>query len=246
MAETMGDNIATVKVLTFKIYNRNLLMFPSSIVPIIDWISRHFRGLGKLVIEESPGKTGFCLFLQKNQVVFTTNPGLKTIEVNGLKFSGYQRKKEPILCFSLDAWDLYTKGKLGNELANSRTDLNQLPTEHQAIVMNRMKMGAYSEACCGCTRTLNGLKSDSPNTEMCIWSNPKHPLCTACLNNLICSVRGVAGAIMCPSCRQEHILPLVKNRIHKNKQGGFVVTMATLLPVLSFPRSTPVKRLPRF
>ncbi|OAG29862.1 hypothetical protein NEDG_02211, partial [Nematocida displodere] len=78
LTPSMGDNLATVKVLRFEFYTRHELMSAPKMMGIVDWISRYFRGLEKLVIEESPGKTGFCLFLQKNQVEITTNPGLKT------------------------------------------------------------------------------------------------------------------------------------------------------------------------
>ncbi|OAG31294.1 hypothetical protein NEDG_01772 [Nematocida displodere] len=242
----MGDNLATVKVLIFEFYIRHGLSFSPSIVPIIDWISRYFRGLERLVIEDAPGETDFCLFLQKNQVVFTTNPGLKTIEVGKFKCSGYQSNKEPILCLSLEAWDLYRSGKLADELTRTQTDLSQLPAEQQAMLMSREELGDDSNACCKCPGTLADLRRRCPKTEIHILDHPNHSLCTGCLAGLIRSGRE-AGAINCPSCRKEHILPLVRNMIGKNNQGVFEVKRDTrALPVLSFPRPTPVKMLPRF
>ncbi|OAG31391.1 hypothetical protein NEDG_02273, partial [Nematocida displodere] len=233
---TMGDdNIATVKSLTFKFHTRYELMFAPSIVSIIDWISRHFRGLERLVIVESPGKTGLCLFLQKNQVVFTTSPGLKSIEVGKFKCSGYQSNKEPILCLALEAWELYRSGKLADELVNSQTDLSQLPAEHQAMLMSREELGDDVKACCKCARTLADLRRRCPKTEIHILDHPNHSVCTGCLAGLILDGRE-AGAINCPSCRKEHILPLVRNMIGKNNQGVFVLKRDTPPPVLSFPR----------
>ncbi|OAG30267.1 hypothetical protein NEDG_02243 [Nematocida displodere] len=241
---SMGDNIATVKVLKFLFYTKHELMFSPSIVPIIDWISRYCRGLEKLVIEESRGKTDFCLFLQNNYVEITTNPGLMSIEVGDFKCSGYQSNKKPILCLSLEAWDLYRSGMLADELTRTQTDLGQLPAEQQAMLMSREELGNDNKVCCVCKHMLADFKSSNPNTEMHILDSPIHPVCTACLNALIFNGRK-AGTINCPSCRQEHILPLVKNKIEQNILGVFEIKReAPTLPVLSFPWTTPDAALP--
>ncbi|OAG30745.1 hypothetical protein NEDG_02216 [Nematocida displodere] len=234
----MGDNIATAKSLTIHCYDRNGLVYSPIITPIIDWISRHFRGLEDLVVGGPYIENNFAEFFQKNQVEITTNPGLTSIGVGDVECL-YSPPRTEVLCLSLEAWKLYKSGKLADELARTQTDLSVLSPEHQTMIMSQEEMAADDDdPCCVCLSTITDLKSDNPNTELCILDSPKHPICIACLDDLICSGRR-AGLIKCPSCRKEHMLPFVKNKVRQNSQGVFVITIPAPLHVLSFPRPTP-------
>ncbi|OAG30417.1 hypothetical protein NEDG_02207 [Nematocida displodere] len=181
-------------------------------------------------------------FFRVNQVEITTNPGLISIEVGDVECL-YIPPRTDVLCFSPKAWELYKSGKLADKLARSQTNLSVLSPEHQTMVMSREGIvGKVNDLCCVCLSTVKDLRISNPNTEMCILDSPKHPICIACLDGLICSGRR-AGLIKCPSCRKEHMLPFVKNKVRQNSQDVFVITIPTPLPVLSFPRPNPAKKL---
>ncbi|OAG30418.1 hypothetical protein NEDG_02208 [Nematocida displodere] len=251
---TLGDDTATVKSLTFKIYTRRWLMSSTlTMAGIINWISREFRGLEELNVWGAPGEDRFAC-IRENQVEITTNPTLKGIWVDGAECM-YNPDTNPgatILCFSLEAWEAYMRGTLGDELAQSLTqgdlalsDLSRLSTKQQARVMNREKMDADVEACCVCLCIVSDLKATNSNADMCILDYPTtHIVCESCLGDILGDGKGDGKVIWRRLYRKKHMLPLVKNRIERNSQGMLVITMPIPPSVMSFPRATPDATLP--
>ncbi|OAG30747.1 hypothetical protein NEDG_02218 [Nematocida displodere] len=238
-ALVMGMNRATVWGLSIVFTNENNLLTSSDIEQTLDWISTGFDGLVSLSVRARDVPPALTDFVRSNTFEITTNPTLTSIWVCGIEcrhipsiISGGSN----IVCFSLDAWELYRSGKLADELANSQTDLSRLPVKQRAIVMNREELGADNEPCCVCYEPFEDLKATRQNTDICILDHPKHSVCCSCLDKLIKNGRN-AGYISCPKCRQEHRLSLIRHKINLKNQGGFRLTVGIPPSALSFPRT---------
>ncbi|OAG31295.1 hypothetical protein NEDG_01773 [Nematocida displodere] len=240
----VGMNWTAAKHLRIDFRKDNSLVTITALEQTLDWVSRSFVGLEKIDVEGlyAPRVTDF---VRSNIFDITTNPTLTRIRVCGISCLHDPNIIIPrgsnILCLSLEAWELYRSGKLGDELANSQADLSQLSPEQQAIVMSREEMAADDKPCNVCCESLDYLRSSSPDIGISILGHPKHSVCCRCLDGMV-KARGTVGPIMCPVCRQEHRLPLFKNQIERNTQGVFEVTILTpplssSLPVLTFPRA---------
>ncbi|OAG30411.1 hypothetical protein NEDG_02233 [Nematocida displodere] len=235
----VGMNRATTRHLTIDFASENDLPTTTDLEQTLEWASRGFEGLEELsVLVQGAHVLGD--FARNNKFEITTIPTLTSIRVCGIECSVYQSKKETILCLSLEAWELYTKGKLADELTSSRTDLSALSPKQQEIVMNRKEIvDKDKEPCLICRETFDELKKTNPNTEICVLDYPTHRVCGECLDSVINS-SGDAVRAKCPFCREHLRLPLIKHKIHKNSQGDFGLTLdrhTAILPVLSFPRT---------
>ncbi|OAG30264.1 hypothetical protein NEDG_02253 [Nematocida displodere] len=235
----LGVTRATVTHLNLVTPEQHRFPPMSSLEPTLDWVSKGFEGLETLNVR-GLYVSGVREFVKRYTIDITTIPTLTSIKlehIECLHIPSIIRDDSNILCLSLEAWELFGSGKLADELANSRTNPNQLSPEHQAIAMSKEEMNADDNACHVCLCTANELKAVSPDAEICILDHPKHSICNRCLDGMVNESR-ISGHINCPVCRQEHMLPLVKNRIERNSQGMLVITMPTPLSALSFPRAT--------
>ncbi|OAG30419.1 hypothetical protein NEDG_02209 [Nematocida displodere] len=238
-APVVGMDRATARYLSIQLTNANNLLTRIDLEQALDWVSTAFVGLEKLSVWVG-GALALIEFVRSHTFDITTIPTLRRIIVSGIECMHIPHGSN-ILCLSLEAWELYRSGKLGDELANSQTDLSALSPEQQAMVMNQEELGDDVKACTVCLCSADELRSSSPDTQISILDHPKHSVCCRCLDGMV-KARGTVGPIMCPVCRQEHMLPLVKNQIERNTQGVFEVTILTpplssSLPVLTFPRA---------
>ncbi|OAG32197.1 hypothetical protein NEDG_02116 [Nematocida displodere] len=237
---TPVEEVKRVRVssLTIDFNNWDSLVTTSHLEQTLEWVSTGFEGLVSLSVLARDAPPELTDFARNNRFVISTNPNLKHIE-----FCAIECLHDPnivpntnILCFSLEAWELYTKGKLADELGQA--DLCQLSPEHRAIVMSKEEMGGDSDPCHVCLCSADDLRSSSPDTQICILDRAKHTVCARCLDGLIKRGRD-SGSITCPMCRERVNLSLLKHRIHRNAQGQFELAICTQLPVLSFPRTNP-------
>ncbi|OAG31269.1 hypothetical protein NEDG_02257 [Nematocida displodere] len=221
----MGISRATVTHLTIMFEEHNNLLTRTDLEQTLEWVSKDFEGLRVLQVEAVGEPT-----LRKFVRTYTFNintitnlvPTLTGIWVCGIDCMHIPHGSN-ILCLSLEAWELYRSGKLADELANSQTDLSVLSPEQQAKLTSQEELAADNEACCVCLCTAADLRSSSPDTQISILDHPKHSVCCRCLDGMV-KARGTVGPIMCPVCRQEHMLPLVKNVIERDSLGRVEVT----------------------
>ncbi|OAG32515.1 hypothetical protein NEDG_02238 [Nematocida displodere] len=236
----MGDNTATVKVLMIDFYFPCDILTRPNIMSDLEWISRHFRGMYMLIVDPGYGLWQLKEFARNNQVVIQTNPALTSIKIVGIECLFVPNKKQPVLCFSLEAWDLCIQGRLVDELAQTQADLSQLSPLNQELLMSHSGAEGASEPLCPiCMASLDELAKADPNTEIYILDHPTHRLCKACLVGVISSREGV-DSFKCPICRGELAYPLHKNKIEKNAQGLFELRTGGSggpLGVLSFPNN---------
>ncbi|OAG30263.1 hypothetical protein NEDG_02252 [Nematocida displodere] len=236
-APVVGMDRTTARHLTIELAKENHVVTRTDLEQTLDWVSTAFVGLGVLNVEcsDTPALRDF---VRNNQFEITSIPTLTHIEVCDIQCMRVQSINQigaDVVCLSLEAWELFGSGKLGDELANSQTDLSQLSPEQQAIVMNREEMGPDNDPCCVCLSTADELRSSSPDAEICILDHPKHSICNRCLDGMVNNDR-IDGHINCPVCRHEHKLSLIRHTIRKNNQGVFELTMGRLPSLLSFPR----------
>ncbi|OAG32287.1 hypothetical protein NEDG_02038 [Nematocida displodere] len=250
---SMENNQATVNSLMIKFNNIYDILSPLILTRALQWIGRHFRGLTGIDISTEcircSGRRGrghcrYCApptlieFVTNNMFEITTNPTLKNIRITNYDRIHSPKKKETILCFSFDAWRAYREGKLAEELTQSGADLSELGSNEQEILMTqRWVSGAYESLCVICLDTVDELCLTNPNTEICILDHPEHIICGGCFDRL-CSRMGVE-TINCPVCRGKIARLPLRNKIERNNQGVFKLTMAgpipPRMPVLSFP-----------
>ncbi|OAG29863.1 hypothetical protein NEDG_02212 [Nematocida displodere] len=231
----VGMARATVGFLSIELANANSVPTPTDLENTLEWVSINFEGLKSFGVWAQDVPPALRDFVRNNQFEITSIPTLTSIRVCGIECMCGSN----ILCLSLEAWELFGCGKLGDELGQA--DLSQLSPEQQAMVMNREEMAADNDACHVCLCSADELRSSSPDTQISILDHPKHSVCCRCLDGMV-KARGTVGPIMCPVCRQEHMLPLFKNQIERNTQGVFEVAILTpplssSLPVLTFPRA---------
>ncbi|OAG30412.1 hypothetical protein NEDG_02234 [Nematocida displodere] len=226
--------------------NDNHLLTGTDLEQTLEWVSVGFEDLEVLSVLVPDAPPALKDFVRSHTFNITTIPTLTSIWVCGIEcldIPSIISGGSSIMCFSLEAWELYRSGKLGDELANTQTDLSVLSPEQQAIVMSREEMAADNDACHVCLCTADELKAISPDADICILDHSKHSVCGPCLVVMV-NAGGGARSISCPNCRQEHTLPLVKNKIGRNTQGVFELTMGTPSSTLSFPRTAPDATLP--
>ncbi|OAG30741.1 hypothetical protein NEDG_02261, partial [Nematocida displodere] len=127
LIRTIGMNLAWVKDLTLDFGKDDTMLTSTALEQTLDWISRNFSGLEELSVNGLTTPT-LIEFVRTHTFGITTNPTLKRIEVFDVECM-HIRDESNIVCFSLEAWELFGSGKLGDELANSQTDLSQLSPE---------------------------------------------------------------------------------------------------------------------
>ncbi|OAG29637.1 hypothetical protein NEDG_00770 [Nematocida displodere] len=145
-----------------------------------------------------------------------------------------------VLCFSLDAWEVCSKGTLPEELAKSQTraNLGRLSSKEQALITTQQWIVADKDQMCPiCLSTFEDLKNAS--ADICILDHPEHRVCSHCLSSLV-AANGGRNHIACPGCRGKISLPLVENKIYQNSEGHFELSIggpSSTTRVLSFPAS---------
>ncbi|OAG31298.1 hypothetical protein NEDG_01776 [Nematocida displodere] len=233
---SMEDNLTTAKSLTLNIYNPNYLATATTLLRTLVWISMYFRDMDVLSIGYQETPLDLIYFIQTSQIEVINNPSLTSIKISNIECSVYQKQKKAILCFSLNAWALYREGKLANALTQSQADLSQLSAEHQEMVMSPKPASDKSELLCIiCQDTYDELRDSSLEAAICILDHPAHRVCSSCLDRLA-MVGKSSGYIVCPVCRSELSLPLLKHEIQQNAQGSFELTITnTLSCIWSFP-----------
>ncbi|OAG28775.1 hypothetical protein NEDG_02246, partial [Nematocida displodere] len=232
----MGNNRATTKYFMLTISNVDHLAVRANVLLIFEWISRHFRGMKGLSIGFGFNIRALTQLIDTHRFVMTTNPTLTEISIGAVNCLPPINPKETVLSFSLDAWELCTKGALSAKLAETDTDLAQLSAGEQEVIVFQRWIEEESEFSCSiCCCTLAELRETKPNTDICILDHPGHRVCGSCLNSLAGAGQRPFG---CPTCRGLIAAPVLKNRIYQNSQGSFVLEMAARPaqpPIISFP-----------
>ncbi|OAG28874.1 hypothetical protein NEDG_01013 [Nematocida displodere] len=234
----LGDSQTTTRELVLKLQADTGPATPPLLIHTLEWVSRCFRGLEHLTIDAKATPNDLISFIADHQLEMTTNPTLTYIQIGkGVRwFPAIAKQKKTMLSLSLEAWELCTAGKLARELAQTQTNLDQLSSEEQEMITLQRWIASESEfACATCKSTLADLKETTPAPDICILDHPLHWVCSNCLGHL---PESSTGSVSCPVCRGSIRHPFLTNRIEKNSQGRFELTMAEIpdpRPVLSFP-----------
>ncbi|OAG31086.1 hypothetical protein NEDG_01860 [Nematocida displodere] len=234
-----GDNLAMVKSLCLEFYRTDGFLTCNALLRALDWVSRQFRDLEVLALSSGYKLSTVTKFIEETQFVIETNPGLASIKVNGIECVHRTEQSGPILCLSPEVWELYTQGKLGEELTRAGADLSQLTPEQEAMVMRLGGFVGCDMPCLICFSILDKLKYTNlyycgPRADIYILDHPDDRACSRCLAFLVEDGREV-GYIRSRTTNKEIKLPFTKIRISQNSQGGFEV-LQSYLEVLSFPR----------
>ncbi|OAG31158.1 hypothetical protein NEDG_01571 [Nematocida displodere] len=240
----MGSNLATVKHLAIDCSNDGKVLENFDLLPALEYIGMHFRGVIDIVIGnlcDMQGKT--IKLVRRNQFEINSNPSLRSIRIGGIEcmyIPNTSPNKLKLLCLSLEAWDLCTQGKLGGEL--SLADLTPVSTEQFAAIISREAIeDARARSCVVCMCSLEDLKNTSPAPEICMLDHPEHRVCSSCLDRLFSTIDTTSGRVRCPVCRNELNHTFIKHKIQRNAQGAFELSLDTSsgsLPILSFPKKS--------
>ncbi|OAG30265.1 hypothetical protein NEDG_02254, partial [Nematocida displodere] len=124
----VGMDRVTAGYLSIRLTNAKNLLTITDAEQTLDWVSTAFVGLETLIVD-GPSGPELKYFIRSHTIDIPTIPTLKRIEVfdvECLHDPNIIRDDSKIVCLSLEAWELFGSGKLGDELANSQTDLSQL------------------------------------------------------------------------------------------------------------------------
>ncbi|OAG29388.1 hypothetical protein NEDG_00521 [Nematocida displodere] len=245
----MRNTIGLVKVLRIDFYEDRGDLTNGDLIRVLDWISRHFRGLVQIVLGTEAVLKKLVPFIEHNWFLILTNPGIASIKVADVECSLYQKKKGEFLCFSLSTWDLCKKGRLWEDLQKTcYAMLGFLSPEDQ----NRITCsGEVSEAgeddivCSICLSTLNELKDMNQTTpiDLCMLDKSGHTICSECLYALDQASRDT-GSLACPVCRENIEYPVLRKKIKQTTQGPFRFLLSIAsddIEIISLPEQEPCK-----
>ncbi|OAG31293.1 hypothetical protein NEDG_01771, partial [Nematocida displodere] len=180
----VGMDRTTAWYFSIRLTNANKVVTRTDLEQTLDWVSVAFVDLKKLSVMGA-SEPEVKDFVRTHAIEITSIPTLEHVQVSGIRWI-HIGDGSNILCLSLEAWELYTKGKLGDELTRTQTDLSVLLPEQQAMVMSKEEMAADDKPCTVCLCTVASLRSTNPDTQIYILEHLKHPtVCCGCLDVMV-------------------------------------------------------------
>ncbi|OAG31087.1 hypothetical protein NEDG_01861 [Nematocida displodere] len=228
----MGETLASVTSLTINLHSGKKEVTPEVLTTTLESITRHFRDVVHISIAPGYKLSTVTKFIEETQFVIETNPGLASIKVNGIECVHRTEQSGPILCLSPEVWELYTQGKLGEELTRTGADLSQLAPEQEAMVMRLGGVDHTKSICAQSQYTFDDLKRSSAlqppkKIEIFILDRPEDQVSGGCVARVVVKNEPNPDLFVCPVCARKTKLPPVMNKIQKNDQGNFVLAAYT-------------------